>query len=147
MLIKVGCYKTLRLHFTSLHFTSSLLFTAKKMSTIQKVNARRAACAALRISRPGLILGNFNISYYDLAEPVPLAVIDCNIAWGTDEFNAHLAAGRQDDAKRHLLFYVQELDTAFEKAFVPRDAFALIRGEEANLPSLFGFGCRCSFNS
>ena len=116
------------------------------MSQIKKQNARRAACAALRRSRPCLILGNITISYYDLEHP-PHAVIDCNIAWGTEEFNAHLAAGRQDDAKRHLLFYVQELDTAFEKAFVPRDEFALIRGEEANLPSLFGYGCRCSFNS
>ena len=114
---------------------------------MEKQNARIAACAAFRRSRPGLVLGNFNISYFDLADPVPLAVIDCNIAWGTDEFNAHLAAGRQDDAKRHLLFYVQELDTPLEKAFVPRDKFALIRGEEANLPSLFGYVCRCDFNS
>ena len=117
------------------------------MSDIEKRNARDAACAAFKISRPGLKLGNFNISYYDMVDPVPLAVIDCKIAWGTEVFDRHAAAGRQDDAQRHLLFYVQESDTPFENAFVPRDKFALIRGEEANLPSLFGYGCRCDFNS
>ena len=117
------------------------------MSDNEKRNARDAACAAFKTSRPGLKLGNFNISYYDMADPVPLAVIDCKIAWGTEVFDGHIEAGRQDDAKNHLLFYVQELDTPLEKAFVPRDKFALIRGEEANLPSLFGYGCRCDFNS
>ena len=117
------------------------------MSDNEKRNARDAACAAFKTSRPGLKLGNFNISYYDMVDPVPLAVIDCKIAWGTEVFDGHIEAGRQDDAKNHLLFYVHELDTAFEKAFVPRDKFALIRGEEANLPSLFGYGCRCDFNS
>ena len=114
---------------------------------MEKQNARIAACAAFRRSRPGLVLGNFNISYFDLADPVPLAVIDCKIAWGTEEFDGHIEAGRQDEAKNHLLYYVQESDTPLEKAFVPRDKFALIRGKEANLPSLFGYGCRCDFNS
>ena len=117
------------------------------MSDNEKRNARDAACAAFKTSRPGLKLGNFMISYYDMVDPVPLAVIDCKIAWGTEVFDGHIEAGREDDAKNQLLFYVHELDTPLEKAFVPRDKFALIRGEEANLPSLFGYGCRCDFNS
>ena len=68
------------------------------MSDIEKRNARDAACAAFKTSRPGLKLGNFNISYYDMADPVPLAVIDCKIAWGTEEFDGHIEAGRQDEA-------------------------------------------------
>ena len=61
---------------------------------MEKINARRAACAAFRRSRPGLVLGNFNISYYDMADPVPLAVIDCKIAWGTEVFDKKGRAGR-----------------------------------------------------
>ena len=71
---------------------------------MEKINARRVACAAFRRSRPGLVLGIFNISYFDLADPVPLAVIDCKIAWGTEVFDGHIEAGRQDDAKKILLF-------------------------------------------